>query len=247
MPAIRKPGRYLAGQKLSDYQFEKLIDAYAAGVCATTVAATPKSGGYGRNPNTTTKVFALIRKRLMEIAFYIDPRIYLERWDDAAYAHTATIGDESSAADHWGALLKGGSDETVLHRAAEVLYRARNPTVTAGALARDIKLALRITGPLNRPPQNLEVWHEQGAVIFYREMLTRLRTTAAADALKHKNDPPIAEMFERVNQDLIKRQIELIEVTENGLRRKIRSLRQRAAKASSQRRSSKSDTRVKAK
>jgi len=35
MPANRNSGRYLIGQKLSDYQFEKLIDAYAAGMDAT--------------------------------------------------------------------------------------------------------------------------------------------------------------------------------------------------------------------
>lgn len=246
MPAAQKPGRYLVGQKLSDYQFEKLIDAYAAGVCAATVAATPKSGGYGRNPNTTTRIFGLIRQRLVEIAFYIDPRIYLGRFDDDEFNRT-DMGGDAITADQWTALLKGGSDETVLHRAAEILYRARNPTVTAGALARDIKLALRITGPLNRPPENLEVWHEQGAVIYYREMLTRLRIRAAADAVQHKNNPETAKLFERVNQDIIKRQIELIEATEQSLRRKVRSVRQRAARTGSQHRSARPNTRAKGK
>jgi hypothetical protein len=246
MVATRKVGRYLVGQKLSDYQFEKLIEAYATGVCASTAAAEPKSGGYGRNPNTTTRIFALIRKRLMEIAFYIDPRIYLGRWEDEDFSRTNMAGD-SVAVDQWAALLKGGSDETVLHRAAEVLYRARNPTVTPGALARDIKLALRTTGPLNRPPENLEVWHEQGAVIYYRDMLTRMRIKAAADAARHKNNPDTAALFERVNQDLISRQIELIEATERNLMRKVRSLRKTAVKAGSKHRTSRSGSREKGK
>jgi hypothetical protein len=246
MVTTRKAGRYLVGQKLSDYQFEKLIDAYATGVCASTAAAEPKSGGFGRNPNTTTRIFALIRKRLMDIAFYIDPRIYLERWDDEDFSRT-DMAHDTIATDQWATLLKGGSDETVLHRAAEILYRTRNPAITPGALARDIKLALRMTGPLNRPPENLEVWYEQGAVIYYRDMLTRMRIRAAADAAKHQNDPDTAALFDGVHQDLIKRQIVLIEATEQSLKRKVRLVRRRAAKEGSQRRSSGPDTSAKGK
>jgi hypothetical protein len=230
MPPSRNKGRYLVGQKLSDYQFEKLIDAYAAGMDASEVAKSPGSGGHGRDPNTVTHFFALIRKRLMEIGFYVDPRIYLEPKEDDGYDLTAKSHDLPVDDETWAQLLRGFTGEAVLHRVAEILYAAKNQHMTAGALARDIKLAIKYTGPLNRPPQNLDIWADHGKLIAYQTMLGRSRREAALAALKYSDRPEFAKQMVAVHQDIIASQLYLIEMTERDMMRKARA-RRRASKA----------------
>ena len=237
MPANRNSGRYLIGQRLSDYQFEKLIDAYAAGMDASEVTRTRSSGGYGRNPNTTTRIFALIRKRLMDIGFYVDPRIYLERGHDDSYSLTGDHFSQQLDAEALTSLLRGGNDETILHRVAEILYRAANQHVTAGALSRDIKLAIKCTGPLNRPPQNLDIWADHGKLIAYQTMLGRTRRSATLAALEHSDRPDDASQIAAIHDNIIASQLYLIEMTERDMMRKVRARRRAGQSAKPKRRS----------
>lgn len=236
MPARRSSGRYLFGQKLSDYQIEKLIDAYASGMDAKEVAKSPGTGGHGRDPNTATRIFALLRKRLMEIGFYIDPRIYLEPREDDGYDLTANSHNLPIDAETWALLLRGYKGEAVLHRVAEILYLAKNQHVTAGALARDIKLAIKCTGPLNRPPQNLDIWAEHGKLISYQTMLGRSRRAATLAALEHSDRPEFAKEMVAVHNKIIASQLSLIEMTERDMMRKVRARRRAGQSAKPKRR-----------
>lgn len=224
MPDTRKPGRYLVGQKLSDYQFEKLIQAYAEGLYATEAASTPKSGGYGRDANTTTRVFGLLRKRLLEINYYLDPHIYLEEYVDPLFtmAHQGS-GDDPT---QWAPLMLGGADETALERAAEILFRTKNPHMTAGALARDIKLAIKVTGPLNRPASNIELWNEHLMLIFQKNSLLKLRYRIAEF---HKDHPDAPDYIAENDQRFIAYRQEDIAYAQKQLNRYIRANRKAKA------------------
>src|SRR5690606_36210513 len=102
---------------------------------------------------------------------------------------------------------------------------AKNQHVTDGALARDIKLAIKCTGPINRPPQNLDIWAEHGQLIHYQTMLGRSRRAAAMAAQEHEDRPDFAKQIADAHRKIIASQIYLIEMAERDLMRKLRARR----------------------
>jgi hypothetical protein len=74
----KSASRYLVGQRLSDYQIEKVIRAYAEGLTGSeTLRTLPERGG--RAPNTVFKLYALIRRRMTEIRYYPNPEHYRQQ------------------------------------------------------------------------------------------------------------------------------------------------------------------------
>jgi hypothetical protein len=71
--------------------------------------------------------------------------------------------------------LQGASEDTAHDQLAEVFFLAENPDQTPTALFNDIKLAVKITGPLNRDPVNLDIWHHRAEALMLMRFIRKLR------------------------------------------------------------------------
>jgi hypothetical protein len=180
-------GRYLVGQKLSDYQIEKIVRAYAAGIPASDVIAAQEGTKSARAPNTIFSLYDLLRARLLEIGFYPDPQGFVDALRDPEYARGFAFSAMAKRLDAQGDRLQGVPDRTLPAHLAEILFRASNPGVTAERLFADIKLAIKITGPLNSPPQSQEVWSELNYVFVIQRQVDNLRRTKTAHPEGHRD------------------------------------------------------------
>lgn len=180
-------GRYLVGQKLSDYQIEKIIRAYAAGTPASEVVAAQEVGRSGRAPNTIFNLYDLLRTRLLEIGFYPNPASLIEALGDPEYARGFAFSAMAKRLGAQSGRLQGVPDRTLNAHLAEMLFRARNPGVTAERLFVDIKLAIKVTGPLNTPPQSPEVWDALNHVLATQRMVDGLRKIRTSHPEGHRD------------------------------------------------------------
>lgn len=186
---MAKQGRYLASQKLSDYQIEKILRSFAEGLSAKEALERLSSRGRpARAAGTVYNIYDLIRKRLLEIHFFPDPTDYAE-WANSSvelranfpFSKTAQrIGDQSER-------LRGASDESVRYHVAEMIFRAENHEMTSDALYHEIRTALRMTGPLNRPPRDADLWHERHYINVCQRQIVKLRAMRHVSRDSHRS------------------------------------------------------------
>lgn len=168
-------GRYLVGQKLSDYQIEKIIRSYAEGISATKAATELGSSLTSRSPNTVGRVYELIRNRLLEIGFFPHPGNFAEALTDPEYARTFPWSATARNLEAMSHRMQGVTERNVLPHFGELLFRAQNPDLTPEAFFRDIKLAIKHSGPLNRPPRNPDVWLELNYIMTLQRQSDKMR------------------------------------------------------------------------
>lgn len=61
---------------------------------------------------------------------------------------------------------------------AEMIFRANNTARNPEAIYLEIRTALRMTGPLNRPPQDVDLWHERHYMNVCQQHIDQLRAIA---------------------------------------------------------------------
>ncbi|MGB3503427.1 MAG: hypothetical protein WBA44_17525 [Mesorhizobium sp.] len=175
--------RYLISQKLSDFQIEQILRRYAEGIAASeAIKADTGNKRRMRAANTVFDIYALVRKRLTEIGYYPDPERYSAYWkseQDLARSF-AFSGAAARIAERVGS-LRGATEETLRHHVAEIIFRSEQPEMSADVLFADIKLAIKVTGPLNRPPDNLDLWHERLYLLKLQRHMSWLRRKKSPD------------------------------------------------------------------
>lgn len=187
---MTEKARYLFGQKLSNYQIERILHAYAEGVTATEVVRTAAGKRGARATNTVHKLYELVRKRLLEIGYYPDADRYFAYWRDESDGKPPLVFSEAfQRIRDQSVRFRGATERTAEYLWAEVIFRAENPTITPGALFRDIKLAVKVTGPLNLPPVNLDMWHERLQLARVQQGLSLVRRH------QPRTKTPRAELF----------------------------------------------------
>lgn len=170
-------GRYLSSQKLSNYQIEKIIAAYALNALEGRGSVEAVALKLGYSKTTVARIFALLRHRLAEIQFYPDPKAF---WDfvrrtvreDPSFAFSDVL---SRLESRIGRGFPGAPADQLRFFLAEAIFCAENPELTPAAFLRDIKVAVRITGPLNIPPRRLPEWHNRQALQTISQQINDLR------------------------------------------------------------------------
>lgn len=184
---MTKAFRYLVSQKLSNAQIEAIIEEYARGLSASEVMErAARSPGRSRSANTVFDIFALVRERLTEIGFYPSPQAFFDYWTHDPKAKFFANSQTMRAIFVQAAELRGFSERTAKHHIAELIFRAEHPDIDPLLLKRDIILAIKITGPLNRPPQNLDVWRSRGHIVMLNRQIAELRARMSANPEGHK-------------------------------------------------------------
>lgn len=179
--------RYLVGQKLSDYQIEQIIRSYAQGIQASELIRQQEGRRSARAANTIFQLYELIRERLFAIGFYPDPRDFLEAMGDSEYADGFVFSAAGAALAKQSDRLQGVTQRTLPGHLGEMLFRARNPNLTPEAFFRDIKRAIKWTGPLNQPPQNPEVWSELNYIAEMQRQIDCLRRITPLKSDDHRD------------------------------------------------------------
>jgi len=189
----REKPRYLFSQKLSNFQIERILRAYAKGQEAAEFLAQQRSA---RAPNTVYKVYELVRKRLWEVGYYPDPERYFAFWNDKAEGKPDFAFSEA-----WYRIrmqnyrFRGASDRTSTYLMAEIIFRAERPDFPAAALFTDIKRLVRLTGPLNRPPDNVEIARD---AVLVSTLQRGLKTARQINAIVPTPSPNLATHTERL-------------------------------------------------
>lgn len=168
-------GRYLVGQKLSDYQIEKIIRAYAAGVLANDLIAESRQSRSPRSPNTIFEIYHLVRSRLYEIGLYPKIEDFQAAMEDSEYAVIFPYTDQALRLAEMDNRLQGVTQRTVAAHFGEALYRAKNPNLTADGFFLDIKRIIKLTGPLNQPLRNRAAGLELTYILTLERQMERLR------------------------------------------------------------------------
>lgn len=149
MPTRNTRPRLLAYAKISDYQVEKVVAHFARGESALHTTSTMQLSYV-----TVRKLYELIRRRLIEIAYFSS----LDAHAREAFAED----DEDSLDDKLAAIAKalamrrGVNERTRADHEAELLFRLEESRIArphglAGDLFPDMMKALRLSGHLNRP------------------------------------------------------------------------------------------------
>ncbi len=201
---MAKQGRYLASQKLSDYQIEKILRSFAEGLSAKEALDKLSSRGKpSRASGTVYNIYDLTRKRLLEIGFFPDPTHYAE-WANSSIELRANFPFSKTAQriDDQSERLRGASDESVRYHLAEMIFRAENTAMTPDTLYHEIRTALRMTGPLNRPPRDVMLWHERHYINHCQRQIVKLRSMRHVSRDGHRS---LIEGYEVLISDAWKR------------------------------------------
>lgn len=167
--------RYLASQKLSDYQIEKIIYGFAKGVSATDLLKATGKEKVTQSANTVFDIYDMLRQRLFDIGVFRHPDHFFDDLNDPEFARHYAFSETARELGGQMHRLNGMSERTTMAHIAEALFRAQHPYLTPDAFFRDIKLAIKMTGPLNRPPEASEVWAELSYIMTYQRMIDRTR------------------------------------------------------------------------
>lgn len=180
--------RYLIGQRLSDYQIEKIIRAFTDGIVATDLAKSEEAKRLGRvSSKTIFRIYNLLRQRLLELGVFPDPSRYLEFWrNDETGAITFPFSETANEIGEMVHRLQGASDETMKAHVAEILFRAENRDLPSGAFFLLIQQAVKITSPLNQPAQNMDVWAEYASIFVYERNVRVLRKRMPSNPDAHR-------------------------------------------------------------
>lgn len=201
---MAEKGRYLVGQQLSDYQFEKILRSFAYGVSAKEALAQLSKGGRPtRAPNTVYRLYELTRKRLLEIGYFPDPAAYAE-WTNSTVELRGTFpySETADRIERQRDKLRGATDESVRFQLAEMIFRAENPTLAPDAIYNEIRTALRMTGPLNRKPRDADLWHERHYINVCQRHIGKLRSLRHVSRDRHRS---LIEGYEVLIADAQKR------------------------------------------
>lgn len=201
----RRQARYLVGQKLSDYQMEKLVRAYAESVVGAKTTAKGAAERVGYSRNTAATIFQLLRKKLTEIGYFPTPEDFVQFLHEADKGFPTYFSGATMArlATKLKPGIRGVPPESHRHIFAEAIFSAQNPRLTSEALVSTIKLAVKITGPLNRPPQNIAVWNERRYIIAMQAAIDTLRRMKPGRVpLNHAG---LIEGYERLIEDAERR------------------------------------------
>lgn len=189
----------MASQKLSNYQFEKILLAFAEGRLAKDVK--------DRAPRTISYIFNLLRKRLVDVGYY-QPNGWsgpLE-FDEHGPSRIHPIDERYKKQ---APRLRGSRDYNRPALLADMYFRAENPDLTPLEILQDVKLIVKVTGPINRPPANLDLWRKHHAIIVYKRGMLTLRRMAFS-----KNDNPQEKRRRfKFHQEQIAGYQEMIEIT----------------------------------
>ena len=166
--------RYMVGQKLSDYQFEKILRDFAYGVQASEALKRTPTTRRTRAPNTVFRIYDLVRRRLLEIGYFPEP-VEFFKWTQSSSEIADGFTFSKTAQNLEVERLRGVSDESARFHLAEIIFRADNADRSPAAIYIEILAAIRLTGPLNRPPRNLDLWEERSAINLYQRQIDRLR------------------------------------------------------------------------
>lgn len=192
--------RYLFAQKLSDYQIERVLAAYAGRITASDFLAG--NGDKALSRNTVYSIYDLVRRRLLDIGYYTSPEEYWAFWmGDPERRSTFPFSNAAAYIDSQEERMRGTTAESARYVLAEIIFAAENPTFTAAAFLQDIKLAVRITGFLNRPPQNIDIWHSRSFVNEVNRQINDLRM-AKHPAIRQRSAAHIASL-ERVRSQAL--------------------------------------------
>lgn len=198
-------GRYLVGQKLSDYQIEKIIRAYAAGVLASEYVAEQARLRSPRAPNTIFDIYDLVRSRLFEIGLFPKVDSHLEALGDTEYADGFAFSATARHLENMSNRLQGVTPRGFPAHVSEMLFRAQNPNIPPEGFFRTIKRIIKLTGPLNRPPRNRSASMELIYIFIIQRQLDGMRRMRVSNDKGHR--------------ELIKGLEELITSAEQRLRR----------------------------
>lgn len=166
--------RYLHSQKLPNQRIEAVLLGYACGIPTNSIVRVLKEQGMPTATNTVAQIVTLMRQRLCEIDYFPNPG----RFRDYLDTEEGRFWPLSSTAERLDGLLRlphvrtQQSDPSML---AEALFRAEHPFKTPEEMLYDFNLAVRITGPLNRPPINRDLWREHSAVIMHQDLIRSRR------------------------------------------------------------------------
>ncbi len=180
--------RYLAGQKLSDYQVEKVIRAFADGVLAADFASTEKQKRIGQiSSKTIFRIYDLLRHRLLKLNIFPDPANYFEYWEnDETGSLTFPFSQTARLIQDMTNRLQGASQDTIIAHAAEIIFRAENRDLPSGVFFTHIQQAIKVTGPINKPPQNIDVWGEYASIMVYERNIRSLRQKMSVNPDFHR-------------------------------------------------------------
>ncbi len=158
----------MVGQKLSDYQMQKILLAFAEGKLAKEVK--------DRSPRTVGYIFNLLRKRLVDVGYY-KPNVWTGplEFDEKGPSRIHPIDERYKKQ---APRLRGSRDYNRPALLADMYFRAKNPELTPLEILRDVKLIVKVTGPINRPPTNIDLWHKHHAIMAYKRSMLRLRRMA---------------------------------------------------------------------
>lgn len=186
---MAEKGRYLVGQKLSDYQIEKILRSFAHGIPAKQFLEESEDGGrQTRAPNTVYRIYDLARKRLHEIGYFPDPTNFME-WTNSTTELRANYPYSKTARriDAQSERLQGASEESAYYQIAEMIFRAENAALKPDAIYHEIRTAFRMTGPLNRPPRDVDLWHERHYVNVCQRHIDQLRAMSHVSRDGHRS------------------------------------------------------------
>jgi hypothetical protein len=178
--------RYLVGQKLSDYQVEKIIRAYAEGILASDFVAEQARSRSPRAPNTIYEIYHLVRSRLFEIGFYPKFDDVLEAMRDTEYADGFVFSAAARRLGDQANRLQGVNERMLPAHLGEILFRAKNPDLTPEGYFLDIKRVIKLTGPLNRPPQNRRASMELIYILTVQRQIEGMRRMRVSNEEGHR-------------------------------------------------------------
>lgn len=173
-------GRYLRQQKLPDKMLDRIIRCFAYGLSVSEALAT--SDGdlrlEGISVNTIYEVYSLIRRRLIDVGYFPNAAAVSEdmlAWDEYPIAPQHVRPGEIVKIATW---LLGKRRGLVADRKnehlSELLFRCMHPDKTGQRLYTEIRMILKASGRLNRPP-NLAKSHALHTEIVYRDHIDKLR------------------------------------------------------------------------
>ncbi len=195
-PRVR--GRYLHSQKLSNYMIERVLMAFVSGESATSFSASPAAKGISRN--TIFKLYDLTRRRLLDIGYFEEPKDYYQFWmeDEERKSQFGVSEHAHKIAEH-ASKVDGASATSARYVLAEAIFRAENSDLPAAAFLQDIKLIVKLTGPLNRPPVNVPLWRERARLIELDREIGSLRRDP------HRSTPDLVDSLDVLRSGSIAR------------------------------------------
>lgn len=192
--------RYLTQQKLPNKEFRALIRCFAHGLSADEAIRDNPVGKVDTTRPTAFKIYDMLRRRLCEVGYFPDVHETIQRFytteDDPQIEPHARRKSQALRAVSIVARTPGVNDETRSYHLAEVLFRICNRTLTGHELFVDIERIIKITGPLNKPPQRSKQFQAYQRAQVYAQQVKQLRQRAPLSGKNAKEPEHIKKIKE---------------------------------------------------